>query len=1047
MQNDQEGVGDPAATIVRLSLHSTEARAGAESSPLSPPTEPADKKSSVAARQPAPGPSKAPGAPVAPGHADNYRAPAAQFQPAAVDGSRSLANRPTADPPGGARTPPRISAAVAARAIAPIPPPTPVVASRPPEAGPAPKFRGNLESFVGGVVEGWAIDETSPLRRLPIEIWRDGVLIAIGEASRERSDLKAANLGDGKCSFRIQLQASPTNGKEHTIAAKIGGSDGAVLGAIKYTAPREPVSGAIEQIDGLTVRGWVETELEDSFAVEVHADGVFVGASEMPPYSMGRLAVARALPVALADGRPHWLRFTIRESGVVAAETVAIIPMVATPEASLQTFARDFPGYLSTRGAVRYASLAGQLSTAVEILARQADRPDKLTLPAYIKQLARAHEQVKIGMRDRDKTPELLIFPRFEHPDVSIVIPAHDKFWVTYNCLAGLLLAANKHTFEVIVVDDGSTDATVRLAEYVRGVTVLRNEASQGYVRSSNLGGRHARGEFVVMLNNDTEPCAAWIDELIHVFEHFADVGMAGAKFVYPDGKLQEAGGIILPNLQALNYGRNGNPFDPKYNYTRQVDYVSGACIMLRKTVWDELGGFDEIFAPAYYEDTDLAFRVRALGLKTYYTPFSQVIHFEGQSNGASLSSGVKRYQAINEPKFRSRWASTLRIGPASLNPEIAKDRGMTLRALVIDVQIPQPDKDAGSYAAVQEMRLLSALGFKLTFVPTNLAYLGDYTEDMQRMGVECVYSPFAGSVEHVIETRGAEFDVFYITRYSVAELFIEKIREFAPDAKIIFNNADLHFLREIRAAIAARNPEALPKALETREQELSVMRRVDLTLSYTDTEAAVILSHNLDAAKVARCPWVIQPEKTVEPFASRAGLAFLGNFQHPPNEEAVRYFISEVMPTLRRRAPGIVLKIYGSNMPRDMRKLAADDVLVEGYVPDVAEVYQHCRIFIAPLRSGAGIKGKVIGALAAGTPTIMSTLAAEGVSIRRGVEAMIADNVAEWVGAVASLHDDEARWTEMSRRAQQFARENFSFESGLKQMSAALAVAGVYVG
>jgi GT2 family glycosyltransferase/glycosyltransferase involved in cell wall biosynthesis len=982
------------------------------------------------------------------------RAPNPWAPPAAVE-TRSAPAVPLAFPGGGEakapadmRSPPAPDAVVefpshakppgeagAKAATAPAPAPPKRVDTRP-----KPKMRGNLDSFVNGVVEGWAIDESAPMRRLQVEIWRDNVLLDAAEASLPREDLAAAKLGDGKCAFRIRVPAGPSDGKEHTIFAKISGSE--AIGSITNTAPSRPISGAIEQIDGLTARGWVETLFEDGFTIDVYVDGDRVGEHEMLPYSLGRFGIAQALPVNYADGRPHWLSFKVRETGATVAQTVAILPMIATPEAALQSYARDFPGHLSTNAAARYASVAGQFSAALDTVAKQADGPGKLTLAEYVKQLARAHAQVKMGIKEQNKTPDALVFPRFERPDVSIVIPAHNKFWVTYNCLAALLLAPNKHTFEVIVVDDGSSDITIKLPDYIKGVTVLRNEVSQGFVRSSNLGGRHARGDFVVMLNNDTEPCAGWIDELIYVFDNFNDVGMAGAKFVYPDGKLQEAGGILFPNLQAWNYGRNGNPFDPKYNYTRQVDYVSGACIMLRKSVWDKLGGFDELFAPAYYEDTDLAFRVRALGLKTYYTPFSQIIHFEGVSSGTSLTTGVKRYQAINEPKFRSRWASTLRNGPVSLNPEIARDRGVALRALVIDVEIPQPDKDAGSYAAVQEMRLLIALGFKLTFVPTNMAYLGDYTEQMERMGVECVYAPFATSVDQVIETRGAEFDLFYITRYSVADMFIERIRSIAPNAKIVFNNADLHFLREIRAAIAAKNAEALPKALQTRDQELSVMRRVDVTLSYTETEAAVILSHNLDSSKVARCPWVIEVETKVKPFAGRSGLAFLGNFRHPPNEEAVRYFISELMPALRRKTPGIVLRIYGANMPADLRKLAGDDVIVSGYVPDVAEVYQNCRIFVAPLQSGAGIKGKVIGALAAGIPTIMTSLAGEGVGISRGVEAVIADSASEWVAAVSMLYNDEKRWTDMSRHALQFARENFSFESGLKKMSAALAPA-----
>lgn len=909
------------------------------------------------------------------------------------------------------------------------------------------KFRGSLDIVSAGRAEGWAIDETEPTKRLQIEIWEKDIPIAAGMASRYRNDLLAAKVGDGHFAFSISLPYSLSDGKEHVLRAKISGADFELPGTATFRTSGERIRGGLG-VEGLTVRGWVIADLDEWITVDVLADGMGIGSEDIPPFLNGeRHELECGLPLSLADGNVHWFQFRVRSTGRIIAENVAVPLIVSTPETALQTYARDFPGLLSANASPRYDSAVGQFAIARDMLEKQISDEDALSLADYFQQLALAHKQVKSGIGDRGRPPAVLKFPRFERPEVSVVIPAHNKFWVTYNCLAALLLAPNENTFEVIVVDDGSTDLTMKLSDYAKGITVIRNETSLGFVRSSNLGGRHARGQFVVMLNNDTEPCAAWIDELLYVFRNFPAVGMAGAKLVYPNGKLQEAGGIVFPSMNAWNYGRNGNQFDPKYNYTRQVDYVSGACIMLRKSVWDNLRGFDEFFAPAYYEDTDLAFRVRNLGLKTYYTPFSKIIHFEGVSSGTSLSSGMKRYQQINEPKFRSRWATLLRTYPSSLDPEIAKDRGVQLRALVIDAQIPQPDKDAGSYAAVQEMRLLQALGFKLTFVPMNMAYLGNYTEDMERDGVECLYAPFSLSIEQVIEQRGSEFDVFYITRYSIAERFIDKIRSAAPLAKIVFNNADLHFLREIRAAVAAKNTDALPLALKTRDAELAVMRNVDVTLSYTDTEAAVIVSHNLDASKVARCPWVIRVENTVKPFESRAGLAFLGNFQHPPNEEGMRFFISEIMPELRRAVPGLCLRIFGSNMAADLAKLAADDIFIEGYVADLAEVYQNCRVFIAPLLSGAGIKGKVIGALAAGTPTIMSSLASEGVGFSKGVEAVIADTAPEWINAVSTLYGDEKRWSEMSSRARVFARENFSFESGLAKMRAALATAGVYVG
>ncbi|MDI9846575.1 glycosyltransferase [Rhodoblastus sp. 17X3] len=904
-----------------------------------------------------------------------------------------------------------------------------------------PKFHGRFDDVADGIATGWATDAIDPTKQLVVEIWADDALIASGQTSKYRVDVAKAGFGSSNCGFAIPLPRLAIG--EHKLIAKVLGSNKALNGVVNVNISKGTIQGGIDKLQGMTLDGWLTTSGNYDITVQLVADGAIIDEKQfLLPIQGHRYDLRTALPAALADGRIHWFQLRDPDSEQIIAEAVFATPIVTTPEDALQKYAAHFPSFLSPNAANRYASLEGQLELA---LSDASDERQGLAAQ-YFRQLASAHKRVKCGIAEQLKTPDEFNFPIHERPLVSIIISVQNKFSATHNCLAALLLAPNRSTFEVIVVDDGSSDLTTELEAYVTGITILRNKVSLGFVKSSNRGAQSARGEFVIMLHNDTEPCAFWIDELIHVFRSFNDVGLAGSKLVYPDGRLHEAGGIIFPNFDGANYGRNGNQHDPRYNYTRQVDYVSGVSLMLRRELWDELGGFDELLAPASHEDIDLAFRVRAKGLKTYYTPFSKVVHFEGISSGASLESGTSRFQLINEPKLSARWASTIRKLPASLDSEFVKDRGIQLRALVVDIQIPQPDKDAGSYAAVQEIRLLQSLGFKVTFLPHNMTYLGNYTEALQRSGVECLYAPFQTSVSEVVEQRAKEFDIVYITRYSVADQCVDMIRKYAPKTKIIFNNADLHFLREIRLALAAKNREALRSALETRDIELSVMRRTDITLSYSDTEAAIILSHNLDATKIARCPWVAQVDKSIPSFAERKGLAFLGNFSHPPNEEGIRYFVSEIWPELRRQVPDIELSIFGSHMPSDLRKLEAEGVQFRGYVEDVAEVYHSCRIFIAPLLSGAGIKGKVIGALAAGSPTIMTSIAGEGIAISNGSEAFIANALTEWVDSVKTLYMDEKRWMDMSDRARRFARLNFSFEAGRIKMKEALAKAGVYV-
>jgi glycosyltransferase involved in cell wall biosynthesis len=306
-------------------------------------------------------------------------------------------------------------------------------------------------------------------------------------------------------------------------------------------------------------------------------------------------------------------------------------------------------------------------------------------------------------------------------------------------------------------------------------------------------------------------------------------------------------------------------------------------------------------------------------------------------------------------------------------------------------------------------------------------------------MGIEVVYAPFAYKMTDFLQKRGSEFDVVYITRYYVAKNHLASVRYNAPNAKILFCNADLHFLRELREAVMHNNPEMLKQACLVRDEELNLMRQVDVVLSYNTIEHAVILSHNLNSSTVATCPWVVDIDEEITPFYQREDIAFLGGFGHPPNKAAVLFFIQEVMPLLREQLPDVKFRIYGSNMSDELKQLASADIIIEGYIENVADIYHGCRVFVAPLLTGAGIKGKVIDALAHGTPSVISNIAAEGTSVRHGLEAMIANTLPQWVESVVQLYTDESLWQAVSQAARDYARQHYSFAQGQQQMQYAL--------
>ena len=908
---------------------------------------------------------------------------------------------------------------------------------------------GSFDGLDGLYAIGWARREAEGALPLNLDVLANNRWVASGRADLLRGDLLDAKIGDGTHGFRIPLPVELCDGGRYEICVRTGEHAIPLSPGVRIFQRDSTLLGHVDGLDGPYVVGWVRNLLGSNETIPVHLliDGKSVSTSIADQPRPDGLGFWLRIPPLLMDGRPHVISVQVIGIMFLVGEIAVVLPAVSTPVDALRRYSGSFANAALIEGAAaRYEALRRQ----IQFLTNESTDLGAEEKISRLRQVAVAHEQVLLGFDMPDRSFQALSqleFPQTQDPVVSVVIPVHNKALVTYNCLASLLLAHNAASFEVIVVDDGSSDETLTLLpDLVQGVRFLRHEKAQGFIRSCNDGARTARGAYVLMLNNDTEVSSGWIDELLYVFEHFNDVGMAGAKLLYPNGQLQEAGGIVWNNGDPWNYGREGNPREPRYNYTRQVDYLSGACVMLPKTLWDELGGFDERYMPAYFEDADLAFRVRDRGLKTIYTPFSQVIHFEGISSGTSVTSGTKRFQEVNRPKFKARWSRAFKNnGAIGRDPDLNKDRNIRFRALVIDFTTPQPDRDAGSYAALQEIRLLQSLGCKVTFVPDNLAYLAAPTEDLQRMGVECVYAPFILSIRDLLETRGSEFDLVYVSRYSIAERHIEAIRRFAPQAKVLFNNADLHFLRELRSAIASKHQEGVSRALKTRDDELGLMRKVDLVLSYNEAEHAVIVSHNLDSTRIARCPWVVKVPESSPGFDERADIAFLGGFSHSPNPEAMEYFVREVMPLLRERLPNVSLRIYGSDISDGIYDLAADDVVIKGWVPDVAQVYSSCRVFIAPLRSGAGIKGKVVGALAFGVPCVLSPVAAEGTGIRDGQEALIAETAAEWVESIAGLYEDRSKWLKIHEAARTYAASEFSFLKGQQLMKKALETVDIF--
>lgn len=622
--------------------------------------------------------------------------------------------------------------------------------------------------------------------------------------------------------------------------------------------------------------------------------------------------------------------------------------------------------------------------------------------------------------------------PTSDSPRVSIVVPAYNQFAYTAACLRSLAEHAAATPFEVIVVDDASTDDSETKLPQVSGIRVLRNAENAGFIGSCAAGAAAARGEYLLFLNNDTLVTPGWLEALLACMDEREDAGLVGARLVYPDGRLQEAGGIVFADGSAWNYGRFDDPDNPRYSYRRQADYCSGAAILIRSALFHKLGGFDDRYRPAYYEDTDLAFAVRAAGYKVYVEPRAQVIHFEGITSGTDTGSGVKKHQVINREEFARKWHDALAEQPAPIDDAtkapLAATHFARKRVLVVDASTPTPDQDSGSVRLLNIMRILRDLDCHVSFLPDNLARFDKYTALLQAEGIEALYHPFVASAPAFYRERGHEFDMVIVSRHYIAAHHLGLIRAWAPQATMVFDTVDLHYLREQRAVELDPRPELERQMQATRKQELRLIREADVTVVVSEVERA-LLTKDAPGAKVEVLSNVHPIAGRQADFAQRRDLLFVGGFQHPPNIDAVHWFVGEVLPLVRKELPDVRLHVVGSRMPDQIAALAEPGVEVHGYVEQLEPLIEQARISVAPLRYGAGVKGKVNMAMSHGLPVVATPMAVEGIDARHGSDVLVAESAQDFAAHVIRLYRDEALWQTLSDNGIDNVRRQFSFD------------------
>jgi GT2 family glycosyltransferase len=612
-----------------------------------------------------------------------------------------------------------------------------------------------------------------------------------------------------------------------------------------------------------------------------------------------------------------------------------------------------------------------------------------------------------------------LSFKQEDQPLVSIIIAVHNHFNYTYNCLHSILLNTKTVSYEIILVNDYSSDCTADLIKKIENITYIENEENLGFLRSCNKAAKLARGKYLCFLNNDTQVMNNWLAQMLSVFDTDLDTGLVGAKLIFPYGLLQEAGGLVNFKGEPGNYGRLEAPGLNRFNYLRQTDYCSGACILLTTESFNSLGGFDEQYAPAYYEDTDLCMAItHKLGKKVYYQPLAEIIHFEGISSGKIIKAGsVKEYQFINAVKFKQKWADVLTSFPKTTSSiEIAEKFDQKKTILLIDVILPEHDKASGYKRLFELTKIFKSLSYNIILLPHDGEKREPYYSELVNLGIRIV-TPSSSSQGQlsVLEEIIDKIDIAWISRPELNEYYAHIIKK-SPKILWIYDTIDLHFIREERG-LKLQNEltaEAMGAINSIMKKEIQLSKEADITIAITETEADILVARG--AKKVITIPNIHFPYKGPKiGFNERAGICFIGGYQHHPNIDAVLWLALEIMPIIWNTNPDIKLTIMGSHPTPEILALQSNNINVTGYLEDVTDHFTTSRIFVAPLRYGAGMKGKIGQSLEFGLPVITTDIGAEGMNLQHDHDVLIANTTEEFADQIIRIYFDENLWNTIS--------------------------------
>jgi glycosyltransferase involved in cell wall biosynthesis len=613
-------------------------------------------------------------------------------------------------------------------------------------------------------------------------------------------------------------------------------------------------------------------------------------------------------------------------------------------------------------------------------------------------------------------------------PRVSIVIPVHNAWFTTLKCLRALQKNFDSTPYEVILVDDASTDLTAHASKSIRGLNIVKIRSNVGYLRATNLGATYAKSEFLVLLNNDTEPTSGWLDALVVEMDRDQEVAICGSTLLYPTGALQEAGGQIFVGGDAWNLGRGRDPLNAMYRFRREVDYASAASIIVRNSFWQEVRGFDERYVPAYCEDADLCLQAWDMGYKVIFSPNSWVIHHEGVSHGTSTSSGLKSYQVVNTTKLTKKWIKTLPNHWRDLGiPRLERSRNSRGIIFIADHQLPASTRDSGSIRTIQIIKHLVHLEFHVVLTAMDPSTTEWDLQEIRNLGVE-VHLSWSDALE-ALKYRSSRLTHAWLIRSEVIDFFTSRLIDINNKVYVMADLLDLKY-------------EQTSQGIAIDPKHISIANQADKTSLVSEVEALYL--NSILPSKTVSVLWAeFEPREIGCSYENSSGLIFVGGFRHFPNLEGMLWFASEVVPVLRDRGFNAPIRVVGSGLSdKDSKILTKSGLQLLGRQHDLDMHYRESRIAISPLITGRGRKGKIGEALSIGIPIVTTSVGAEGFAFGSHDQIAISNSPEEFASFIIEIHESKEKWNLMSSFGKSYSAKNLSSSA---MRDAIISVLGIY--